>query len=56
MGEAAFQEDLNATGQLLLEFFCNLVVRRDGSPRVPGDLITLQVPNQLRADEQQQQQ
>lgn len=56
MGEAAFQEDLNATGQLLLEFFCNLVVRRDDSPRVPGDLITLQVPNQLRADEQQQQQ
>lgn len=51
MGESALGEDLDPTGQLLMEFFCNLVVRRDDSPRVPGDLIALQVPAELRAEE-----
>ncbi|MDO4411870.1 DUF3710 domain-containing protein [Cutibacterium sp.] len=51
MGESAIGEKLDATGQLLLEFFCNLVVRRDNSPRVPGDVIPLKVPEDLRPEE-----
>ena len=51
MGESALGEKLDATGQLLLEFFCNLVVRRDDSPRVPGDVIPLKVPEGLHPEE-----
>lgn len=51
MGESALGDKLDATGQLLLEFFCNLVVRRDDSPRVPGDVIGLKVPDGLRSEE-----
>ncbi|VEI02222.1 Protein of uncharacterised function (DUF3710) [Acidipropionibacterium jensenii] len=51
MGDCAVGEELDATGQLLLEFFCNLVVRRDELPRVPGDVIPLKVPDELRAEE-----
>jgi len=36
--------------QLLLEFFCNLVVRRGVSPRVPGDLIPLEIPEIIEAE------
>lgn len=51
MGESALGEKLDATGQLLFEFFCNLVVHRDDSPRVPGDVISLRVPEGLRPEE-----
>jgi hypothetical protein len=51
MGESALGEKLDATGQLLLEFFCNLVVHRDDSPRVPGDVIPLRVPEGLHPEE-----
>lgn len=51
MGEAALGDELDATGELLYEFFCNLVVRRDNSPRVPGDVIGLKVPEELRPEE-----
>ena len=32
---------------MLFEFFCNLVVRRGDSPRVPGELIALDVPESV---------
>ncbi len=51
MGESAVGEELDPTGQLLLEFFCNLVVRRDERPRVPGDVIPLKMPDDLRSEE-----
>ncbi len=51
MGDAAVGEELDSTGQLLMEFFCNLVVRRDERPRVPGDVIPLKVPDELRGEE-----
>ncbi|WP_071162134.1 DUF3710 domain-containing protein [Acidipropionibacterium thoenii] len=51
MGDAAVGEELDPTGQLLMEFFCNLVVRRDERPRVPGDVIPLKVPDELRGEE-----
>lgn len=51
MGQSAASEDLDANGRLLLEFFCNLVVRRDESPRVPGNIITLKMPADLAPEE-----
>lgn len=51
MGQSAMEEDLDPTGRLLMEFFCNLVVRRDDRPRVPGDIITLQMPANLASEE-----
>ncbi|WP_114046220.1 DUF3710 domain-containing protein [Acidipropionibacterium virtanenii] len=51
MGSSAMEEELDPTGRLLLEFFCNLVVRRDDRPRVPGDIITLQMPADLAPEE-----
>ncbi|MCI1747801.1 MAG: DUF3710 domain-containing protein [Acidipropionibacterium sp.] len=52
MGDAAVGESLDSTGQLLMEFFCNLVVRRDDRPRVPGDVIPLKVPDELQQGEE----
>lgn len=51
MGQSAMEEELDPTGRLLMEFFCNLVVRRDDRPRVPGDIITLQMPADLAPEE-----
>jgi len=48
MGQAAgkgAKED-----QLLLEFFCNLVVRRGSTPHVPGGLIALEIPELIEAE------
>lgn len=52
MGDAAVGETLDSTGQLLMEFFCNLVVHRDDRPRVPGDVIPLKVPDELQQGEE----
>lgn len=45
MGQAAVANDVDAgEAQLLYEFFCNLVVRRGDAPKVPGELIPLDMP------------
>lgn len=49
MGEAGMYDGSDGPAEVLLEFFRNLVVRRDASPRVPGDLITMQLPAELMA-------
>ena len=52
MGEAAVQDGFEGAGELLFEFFCNVVVRRGEEPMVPGDLIPMQLPEELiQADE-----
>lgn len=51
MGQSAMTEELDANGRLLMEFFCNLVVRRDESPRVPGNIIPLKMPADLSSEE-----
>lgn len=50
MGEAGMTEGVDGPSAVLYEFFCNLVVRRDESPRVPGDLIPMTIPAELLAD------
>ena len=47
MGEAGMVEGVDGPSEVLFEFFRNLVVRRDDSPRVPGDLIPMQMPADL---------
>lgn len=47
MGEAAMQEGFEGAGELLFEFFCNVVVRRGEEPMVPGDLIPMTLPAEL---------
>ncbi len=47
MGRAATEDDPHDSGEVLLEFFRNLVVTRDDRPRVPGDLIRLTLPEEL---------
>ena len=50
MGPAALSQDVSqGEAQLLFEFFCNLVVRRGDAPRVPGELIGLEVPESVVA-------
>jgi len=50
MGQAALADDVSkGEAQLLFEFFCNLVVRRGDTPRVPGDLISLDMPSSVSA-------
>lgn len=49
MGEAGMTEGLEGPVADLYELFVNLVVRRDDSPRVPGDLIPMTLPAQLAA-------
>ncbi len=45
MGEAALP-DGDAKARPFVEFFRNLVVRRGTSPRVPGELLTMELPKQ----------
>ena len=47
MGEAGMAEDFSGAGELLFEFFCNVVVRRGEEPMVPGDLIPMTLPEGL---------
>jgi len=48
MGKAALTDDVDeGEAQLLFEFFCNLVVRRGDTPRVPGQLIGLDIPKSV---------
>lgn len=49
MGEAGLSEGIDGSAELLYEFFANTVVRRGDRPMVPGDLITLSLPESLRA-------
>ena len=41
-------EGVDGPSEVLFEFFRNLVVRRDDSPRVPGDLIPMTIPSELQ--------
>lgn len=52
MGEAGMTEGVDGPTAVLFEFFRNLVVRRDESPRVPGDLIPMEIPAELLAQGQ----
>jgi len=47
MGEAALESGTEGLSEAFYEFFCNCVVRRDEQPRVPGDLIPMQLPEGL---------
>ncbi|MCL2465066.1 MAG: DUF3710 domain-containing protein [Micrococcales bacterium] len=48
MGQAAAVSGVDkGEAQLLFEFFCNLVVRRGDTPKVPGELIVLDVPESV---------
>ena len=49
MGKGATGDGVAGDAELLFEFFCNLVVRRGDSPRVPGELISLDVPSSIAA-------
>lgn len=51
MGEAGMNEGVDGPTAVLFEFFRNLVVRRDGQARVPGDLIPMQIPQELVAQQ-----
>lgn len=44
MGQAAMVEDEATPSDVFVEFFRNIVVRRDDAPRVPGELIQLALP------------
>lgn len=44
MGQAAMVEGEEAPADVFVEFFRNVVVRRDEEPRVPGELIQLAFP------------
>ncbi len=45
LGEAALTEAGDAKAGPFIEFFRNLVVRRGSKPMVPGELITMELPN-----------
>ena len=50
MGEAALTEGFDeGAGELLFEFFCNVVVSRGDDPMVPGDLIAMTLPDNIAA-------
>ena len=49
MGKGAIGDQMPDDAELLYEFFCNLVVRRGDTPRVPGELIGLDVPSGIGA-------
>lgn len=50
MGEAALAEGFEeGAGELLFEFFCNVVVSRGEDPMVPGDLIPMTLPDSITA-------
>lgn len=44
MGPAGMTEGENPPADVFVEFFRNIVVQRDDAPRVPGELITLALP------------
>ncbi len=44
MGQAALVEGEDAPADVFVEFFRNIVVHRDDAPRVPGELLTLTLP------------
>lgn len=44
MGQAAMVEGEEAPADVFVEFFRNVVIRRDEAPRVPGELIQLALP------------
>ena len=50
MGQAAIASPMGDEAQLLFEFFCNLVVRRGDTPKVPGELIGMEIPAELAAN------
>ncbi len=51
VGAAALEEGFDhADGELLLEVFRNVVVRRGNTPKVPGDLIAMTMPEAMAAD------
>ncbi|MCL2782562.1 MAG: DUF3710 domain-containing protein [Propionibacteriaceae bacterium] len=51
MGQSALTDSVTkGEAQLLFEFFCNLVVRRGDTPRVPGELIGLDIPAAVLAN------
>ena len=50
MGQAAMSDKMGDEAQLLFEFFCNLVVRRGDTPKVPGELIGMEIPAALAAN------
>ena len=50
MGQAVNSDKMGDEAQLLYEFFCNLVVRRGDTPRVPGELIGMDIPAALAAN------
>ena len=50
MGQAVNSDKMGDEAQLLFEFFCNLVVRRGDTPRVPGELIGMDIPAALAAN------
>ena len=53
MGEAALSEGFeDGAGELLFEFFCNVVVRRGDDPMVPGDLIAMTLPDSIAAQQE----
>ncbi|EPH02879.1 hypothetical protein HMPREF1531_02195 [Propionibacterium sp. oral taxon 192 str. F0372] len=49
MGEAGQVSGIDGPTEMLYEFFANTVVRRDSSPKVPGDLIPMTLPTALEA-------
>lgn len=51
MGEAGMQEALEGSAGVLVEFFRNIVVSRDTTARVPGDLVLLNLPEGVTVEE-----
>ncbi len=54
MGDAGMHEGVDGPVTELFDFFRNLVVRRGDAAKVPGDLITMTVPEELLASAEQQ--
>lgn len=50
MGRAGMVEGENAPADVFVEFFRNVVVKRDEHPRVPGELIHLAMPSGTAQD------
>jgi len=50
MGQAVNSDKSGDDAQMLFEFFCNLVVRRGDTPKVPGELIGMEIPASLAAN------
>lgn len=51
MGDVAQHSGSDGDSELWYESFANIVVRRDNSPRVPGELIPLSMPKTVVAEE-----